>query len=216
MITSLFSDAGRDWRTAARHNSKGRLIYDLLIKDLSGRRGVVMDEMIHANAAYIKTLPLYIAERVVQYVAKETLKGRRHEEIRDEIKRSFPYNSKASAKLIARTEVAKTQTAIIRSDCDIVGVDWYIWRSTKDQRTRDSHLKMNGVICSWNDPPNPEALFPVRGVKPYGSYPPGGTFNCRCYPEPIVIPMQLTTNSYKVHRNGRLVIMKKSEVLKLI
>ena len=216
MIISLFDDVGRTWRQAARGNSQGRLIYDLLVKDLSGHRKKELDYLIHSNAELIRTLPSSVADTVVDYISREVQKGRRHEDIAREIKNLFPRRTHARAKLIERTECAKTHTALLQSDCDVIGVDWYFWHSTHDQRTRDAHSKMNGILCNWHDLPNPEALFPVRGIKPYGNYPPGGTFNCRCYAEPLVSGGQLTKNSYKVHVNGKIIRMNKVQLMKLI
>lgn len=215
MITSLFDDVGKDWRSAARYNSQGRRIYELLMKDLSGERGRRVDDLVHQNAELIKSLPMDIADDVAQYIFRETIKGRRPENIERDIIKMFPDRAKARAKLIARTECAKTQTALVQGDSEEIGANWYIWRSTKDQRVRVSHHKMDGILCSWRDPPDPEALFPSE-QKPYGSYYPGCTFNCRCYPEPIVTKYQLTKNTYKVYQYGQLQTLNKSAVLKLI
>jgi len=215
MITSLFDDVGKDWRSAARYNSQGRRIYELLMKDLSGERGRRVDNLVHQNAELIKSLPVDIADDVAQYIFREMIKGRRPENIERDIIKMFPDRAKARAKLIARTECAKTQTALVQGDAEEIGANWYIWRSTKDQRVRVSHHKMDGILCSWRDPPNPEALFPSE-QKPYGSYHPGCTFNCRCYPDPIVTKYQLTKNTYKVYQYGQLQTLNKSAVLKLI
>lgn len=216
MITGLFDDLGRSWREAARNNMQGREVYDLLINDLAGARGEAMHRMIYENASLIRTLPTSVAKQVSEYTMREALKGRRPEDIEGEITKLFPRRSKARAKLIARTEVSKAQSALIQSDCDLIGVDWYIWHSTHDQRARYSHQKMDGIICSWRDPPNPEKLFPEPRSKPYGEYHPGDTFNCRCYPEPLVTKSQIIQNTYRVCINGRLIIMKRSDVIRLI
>ena len=73
---------------------------------------------------------------------------------------------------------------------------------------------MDGVLCSWDDPPNPEALFPGY-QKPYGRYPPGGTFNCRCTPEPVIVPEQIP-DTVPVHKNGKITRMNKSAVIKMV
>lgn len=215
MITSLFDDVGKDWRSASRHNSKGRKIFELLTNEIARVRGERVEQLVDQNAELIKTLPMDVANDVVRYIERETTKGRRPEDIERDIVKLFPNKTKARAKLIARTECAKTQTALIQSDCEEVGAEWYIWHSTKDQRTRGSHARMNGVLCSWRDPPNPELLYPDKN-KAYGNYHPGCTFNCRCYPEPIVTIAQLTESTYRVHQNGTIKTMKLSDVRKLI
>lgn len=216
MITSLFDDVGNSWRSAAKENSQGKRIYNALYEDVYGERAETLAEQIRLNAMMIRTLPEDTANRVTEYILRETVKGRRPDAIEEEIKQMFPRRTKARAKLIARTEVAKIQTALVQTDCERVGVQYYIWRSAKDARTRGSHLKMNGVICSWNDPPDPEALFPERNHKPYGHYPPGGTFNCRCYAVPLINKYQLKEDSYKVHQSGQIVRMSRSKLITLL
>lgn len=216
MITSLFDDVGSSWRSAAKENSHGRKIYNALYEDVYGERAEVLAEQIRLNAMMIRSLPENTANRVTEYILRETVKGRRPEAIEEEIKQMFPQQSKARAKLIARTEVAKIHTALVQTDCERVGVQYYIWRSSKDARTRESHLKMNGVICSWNDPPDPESIFPERNHKPYGHYPPGGTFNCRCYAVPLINKYQLKEDSYKVHSNGQINRMSRAQIITML
>ncbi len=43
---------------------------------------------------------------------------------------------------------------------------------------------MNGVLCRWSDPPNPEGMF--GGHDSGGFYHPGGIYNCRCIALPVI------------------------------
>lgn len=216
MVSNLFGDIGKSWREAARLDSNGRLIYDLLMDDLSGQRGDRIRQIVADNAKLIRSLPQSVADDVTAYVMRETLKGRRSEDIEKDLYKLFPRRSKARAKLIARTETAKAQSALLRSDCELVGAEYYIWRSTHDVRTRTAHSHMDGIICNWNDPPNPERLFRENKVKPYGEYHPGETFNCRCYAVPLVSQYQLIENTYRMHQHGRIIRVTKAELLNLI
>ena len=96
---------------------------------------------------------------------------------------------------------------------DTLGVSAYIWHSAMDERTRHSHAGMNGVLCFYSDPPNPEALFPGPGQKAYGAYHAGNTFNCRCWQEPVV-EWSFLPDSIKVHDHGRLVTMTREAIIK--
>ena len=71
---------------------------------------------------------------------------------------------------------------------------------------------MDGVVVSWNDPPSPEKLV---GEKAYGEYHAGETFNCRCYPEPI-LDVDDVNFPAKVYRRGRIQTMKKDEFTRLV
>lgn len=214
MITGLFADVGRNWREAARYNSKTREMYMRLMKSMAGERGRRVQDMVRENAALIQTLPLSTAEQVSDYAAEQAAKGRRPEDIEAEILKLFPNRTRARSKLIARTEMAKYHTAMIQADCQDLGHNWYFWRCVRDERSRSAHKRMNGILCCWDDPPNPEALFPGY-QKPYGRYPPGGTFNCRCTPEPLIVPEQIPA-TVKVHRGGQITRMNKSAIIEMV
>ena len=64
--------------------------------------------------------------------------------LKNEILKYFPETTAKRAKLVARTEAAKTHTALIRSRAESLGITWYIWHSTNDVRTRRTHRLMNG------------------------------------------------------------------------
>lgn len=203
MVTHLFSDGQKSWREAARVNSRGREIYQALQEELTGQTGVVYYELVGQNARLIGTLPETIAEQVTRYVAKEQQKGRRAEEIAADIANIFPEKTKARAELIARTEVSKASTALTRARCEQVNIHWYVWRTSEDQRVRGSHALMEDVLVCWNAPPSPEAL---NHEESYGRYHAGNTFNCRCYPEPVV-KLEALHWPHKVYYQDRIQMM---------
>ena len=218
MITGLFQDQGHTWREAARLNGKGRELYEALRKELKGAKGQYLRDLIDNTSYRIVTLPTDIGHEVADYVARETLKGRRATSLEEEISAMFPARTLAKAKLIARTQVSMTQTDLTRVRAEELGINWYIWRAVGgyggDGRTRSSHRKMDGVLVNWNDPPNPELMFPITGKngKPYKApaqpYHAGQIYNCRCYPEPVV-DLDLVNWPARVFTGGRIVRMKR-------
>lgn len=126
----------------------------------------------------IKTLPLdaaKVAQDMSRRVAMET--GERAETLIAKLqgfKKGYP---EYAARRLARTEVAKAQAALVKSQSEDLGIKQYVWRTVKDEAVRDSHARMNGKICSWDSPPE---------VEPGQFYHPGGIYNCRCYAEPIL------------------------------
>jgi SPP1 gp7 family putative phage head morphogenesis protein len=184
MVTHLFSDAGRTWRQAARKNSRGRQLYELLQRELAGPMGVAVRAQVRSNAEIIGTLPLSIAEQVNVHVMRGTMAGLRSSVIAEQIKALFPDATKAKAGLIARTETSKTQTALTQARSEALGLDWYVWRTSEDSRVRDSHRIMEGVLIKWTLPPSPEKLDGAK--RGFGHYHAGCIFNCRCYPEPVI------------------------------
>lgn len=208
MVTHLFSDSGRTWRQAARANSRGRLIYRALQRELQGPIGADLRFQAERNAALIKSLPLDIAKKVNEQVLHEAMKGTRSSEIAKLIKESFPEESQARANLIARTEVSKTSTALTRARCHYVGADWYVWRTSEDSRVRSSHAIMDGVIVKWSSPPSPESLDGES--RTYGNYHAGEVFNCRCFAEPV-IDLDLISWPAKVYYGGRIQRMTRKQ-----
>jgi SPP1 gp7 family putative phage head morphogenesis protein len=200
MVTSLFTDAGKTWREAARVNARGREIYEALQVEMYGSVGARVRELTMQNAELIKTLPLSVARDVTRHIEFETEAGRRASDMVQELKGMALKSARAKANLIARTEVSKTNTALTQARCENLGVRWYIWRTEKDARVRESHRIMDGVIINWGDPPSPEEL---DGEKSLGKYHAGNIFNCRCYPEPLT-RMDLVKWPHKVYYRGKI------------
>lgn len=211
MVTQLFADGGQTWRDAARRNSRGRTIYEALLFEMEKPTGLAVIEQIRRNAEIIKTLPISISRQITEHVKNETLKGRRASEIAFDIQEMFPSSTKAKARLIARTEVSKTQTALTQARAEEIGLEWYVWRTSEDARVRSSHEHMEGVLIKWNNPPSPEKLIGERSV---GNYQAGCIFNCRCYPQPL-ISLEDVTWPHKVYYAGSIKSMTRSQFAQL-
>jgi SPP1 gp7 family putative phage head morphogenesis protein len=207
MVTSLFSDSGKTWREAARANSKGKVIYEALRKEMNTPIGLSVREQIERNAKLIKSMPNSIRADITSHIAEEGSKGRRSEYIAEDLQKKYPYMFEEKAKLIARTEVSKTSTALTKARCENLGINWYIWRTSEDRRVRKSHDHMDDVLICWNNPPSPEALINKKNV---GYYHAGNIYNCRCYPEPVV-SLDFISWPHKVYYNGTIQTMTRKQ-----
>lgn len=209
MVTGLFTDQGHTWRQAAAASMKNRKMYEALMKDLRGDERRRLKTLIDEVTYRIRSLPITVGHEVADYIERESLKGRRHEDIAQEILKMFPKKTNAKAELIARTQISITSTNMTRQRAESLGWNFYIWHATGDVRTRDSHNAMNGVIVGWDDPPAPEDLHPTIGAKgkPYkntlGHYHAGCCPNCRCYPEPI-LSLDDVTFPAKLYGKGKI------------
>ena len=129
------------------------------------------------------------------------------------IKEKTDKHAKASERLIARTEVSKTTTALTKARSENLGINWYVWRTVLDGlRVRKSHRIMEGVLVNWNMPPSPEKL---AGEKDVGNYHAGNIWNCRCYPEPLISVDDIRW-PHKIYINGRIEIISKKEFEKIL
>lgn len=213
MVTSLFSDAGKTWRQAARANSKGKGIYEALKNELNGPIGKSINEQIKRNAKLIKSMPTSIRPQITNFVAEEASKGRRSENIAEDLLNKFHQMYESKAKVIARTECSKTSTALTKARCDITGINWYEWNTSEDGRVRSSHKHMDTVLINWDNPPSPEKLEGIKSK--LGKYHAGCCPNCRCYCAPIV-RLDFIKFPHKVYHKGKIVVMTKKEFLEIM
>ena len=205
MATHVFSDGHRTWREAARSGAKGRMVWRALQTELSQTTiGDVVTDIVTRNAELIVTMPQHIAVQVTNMVAKEAMDGLRPEAILEDVWAKAPHLTRAHAMLIARTESSKASTALTQARSEAAGIGWYVWRTEEDRRVRDSHRIMDGVLINWNDPPSPEML--AREKYTYGNYHAGNIFNCRCYPEPLILFTDIKW-PHKVYYEGRIQMM---------
>ena len=126
----------------------------------------------------IKTLPLKageVAQDMSRRIATET--GERAETLISKLQGLQKGYPEYAARRLARTEVAKAQAAIVQIQSAELGIKQYVWRTVRDEAVRDSHAKMEGKICDWDNPPE---------VEPGKRYHPGNFPNCRCYAEPLI------------------------------
>ena len=209
MATQLFSDGNITWREASRRGSRGRMLYNALQKELvNTAMGNTYKRIVEENAEWISTMPDKLAKKVTERAAKQYESGKRPDEIAKDIRRACPEMTKAHAKLIARTETSKASTALTQARCGALNLDWYVWRTSSDERVRDSHSIMDGVLINWNDPPNPEKLNRERHT--YENYHAGNIFNCRCYPQPLIMLSDVKW-PHKVYYGGRIRMMTLAE-----
>lgn len=201
MATVLAVGEKSSWRQAAASSTKGRTIFRALKKEMQADIGERIQDIIARNAWKIKTVSIDLAQELSKMSNEGYQAGKRASEIAKEMRKLVPQYSKNHAQLVARTETAKASTALVEARSERLNLPIYTWRTARDgDRVRASHQVMEGVICKWSDPPDPEAL---AGKKSYGPYHPGCIFNCRCIAIPI-IAIQDVPLPARVYDNGQL------------
>ena len=168
-----------------------------------------MEKVISNNFKLIKSIPqqtLEILERkYTSTLIEEVAKGNKS---RGTFYKELKSHGHKNAKMIARTESAKLQTSLIQNRAEDLGSVCYIWKSSKDKRTRPSHQMMNGVVVFWREGTERPKLDDM-----YGN--PGEFPNCRCSPNPILDEDDLTENSYKLYdyRLHKIVRISKKDLI---
>lgn len=213
MVTSLSKENGKTWRDAAKKNTKGKFLYNLLMREINSGLKTTINDQIIENIGLIRTLPSDVATKTVNDIVEQAQRGRRASSIAKDIKKYTDKHARASARLIARTEVSKTSTALTRARSRDLNINWYVWRTALDgDRVRESHRIMEDVLVNWNVPPSPEILV---GEKSVGRYHAGNIFNCRCYAEPL-LEIDDVAWPHKVYYNERIVMMHKKDFEKML
>lgn len=200
-VSMLAVGMKRSWRAAAGASSQGRLIYKALMQETTNTAiGQTISAIVAENSKLIKTCPHDMALRFSKLARQREFEGVRPDHITREIMQEAKHLREFEARRIARTESAKASTALVQSRAEALHLDFYIWRTAHDSRVRAQHEKMDGVICRWSDPPDPESM---AGERSYGRYHPGGIFNCRCIALPVIALEDIKFPA-KVHVSGHI------------
>ena len=189
MISKINIGNQRTWREAAARSSQSQKLYRLLQAEMAGATGERVRELIAENAKYISSVPIEAAQKLTYEVAKAQQSGARPATIAKMMRKRFPELVRSRVNLISRTETAKASSALTQARCERLNIDWYVWESSKDQRTRQSHKKMHGVVVPWSQAPSPEELI---GEKSQGHYQCGEIYNCRCTPLVVLTLLEST------------------------
>lgn len=211
MVISAATVNARTWRDAAAKWGQGRRLSAALQSELSGHVGYRLRELVRQNADLIKTLPSELAQRATAYTAEMALRGARAGSIEKGLAAQMPSFALSRLKLIARTEVGKTETALTRARAEGMGLNWYHWETSEDQRVRLAHRKMQGVLVNWDDAPAPEILV---GETSAGHYHAGNIWNCRCLALPLVSSKEVSW-PHRVYQSGRIQYMTLAEFQRL-
>lgn len=139
--------------------------------------GQMLQDLMNSQVTLITSLPLEAGERVHTLAMEALVESTRAEEIAKQILATGDVTL-SRARLIARTEVARTSSELTMARAKHVGSEAYIWRTSGDADVRESHRKMNGKIIRFDQPPE---------VEPGEFYHAGCFPNCRCYPEPVIV-----------------------------
>lgn len=199
------------WRKYFDAARRSRII--ALTKTWTQFEADVMTQAIAHNFVMIKSIPQRMKEvlhhKYTSTLIEEVAKGRLP---RGSFTRMLAQHGNKQAKLIARTETAKLQTAILENRATQLGSVVYQWLASNDKRTRKSHREMNGVIVWWKPPNgNKPLLDNMRGNA--GEFP-----NCRCSPEPMLDEDDFTQSWYKVYdyNTDRVIKLSRKDLLEKI
>ncbi len=136
----------------------------------SGQVGAEIEVATRANVALIKSIPQQYFDKIEQSIWTNTGQGMNYKAIAADLRR-IDGVTESRAKFIARDQVGKINGAINQARQESAGINKYTWRTSQDERVRESHAEKEGEVFDWDNPPEDTGH-------------PGEDYQCRCTAEP--------------------------------
>ena len=148
---------------------------------------IVAQSWARENAALITDVTEKTMTEVEGIAQRAVRTGQSPRDIAKDIKERFGI-AENRAKLIARDQVAKLNGQLTQSRNEALGIQFYVWDTSDDERVRESHRALNGKLCRWDD----DTVYSEDGGKTWksraaiGGYigHPGSDYQCRCISSP--------------------------------
>jgi SPP1 gp7 family putative phage head morphogenesis protein len=123
------------------------------------------------NAELVRSIETRYTEAVAEITSEGFKNGTRWEDLVPQLQERASV-SESNAERIARTETARLNGELSRTRFEALGVTQAVWRTSRDERVRDSHAELEGQVYDLAE--GIDGLFPA--TEP----------NCRCWDEPVV------------------------------
>lgn len=171
MLADVARRNAREWKQHSRDMGRA-----LRAEVENAPTGQLLQQLLAENVNLIRSIPEEAAKRVHERTVAALSTGHRAATMEQEILDTGRV-TEARARLIARTEVARTANSLTMARALHVGSDGYIWRTAGDSDVRDSHAEMEGKYIMW-------AVTPKLsdGTVTHA----GMIYNCRCFAEPVL------------------------------
>lgn len=116
-----------------------------------------------------------LIKRIEQTVYENSIAGNSVSTLKAKLKEQFGISDRRAA-LIARDQIGKFTSDLNRIRQTQAGVTEYEWLSSRDERVRERHRRLDGKVYKWG-----EATGAEDGL------PPGQPIRCRCVARGVVV-----------------------------
>ena len=155
----------------------------------------------NTNYRLIKSLSHEYVQKLNTLIITGIQSGWDYDQMVDEIQKLSEKITGYRARLIARDQVGKLNSALAKAQYAYTGLDTYMWNTARDERVRGnpmgrypkaipSHWAIDGMICSWSDSTIYSDDIGRTWKKRTAIMPkvaPGIELLCRCLPSPIFV-----------------------------
>lgn len=174
-LNDIANEIGRQ-----NHRAHGRQFKALLgidpLRGMPERSRLLLEEFAPRNADLITNAMDDVIRRVESQVLDAWKSGLSNSDLAAQLQTQWPELSDARAALISRDQISKLNGELTMVEHLAVGADSYIWRTSEDERVRESHAIKEGTRFFWDNPPIDTGH-------------PGNDFQCRCCAEPYLEPL---------------------------
>ena len=141
-----------------------------------------------------------VDSQINQIISDGYRSGKGINDVANSLTQRFDQLTSWESKRIARTEIHNSHNVAVMDTYQELDVEYTMWIAAEDERTRDSHLEINGEI------------IPIGSEYSNGLKYPGDTdgdieewINCRCSNAPFVIPYGFMAPSFSPFRESDLI-----------
>ena len=141
-----------------------------------------------------------VDSQINQIITDGYRSGKGINDVANSLNQRFDQLTSWESKRIARTEIHNSHNTAVMDTYKELDVEYTMWIAAEDERTRDSHLEINGEI------------IPMGGTYSNGLGFPGDTsgdieewINCRCSNAPFVVPYGYMAPSFSPFREDDLI-----------
>jgi SPP1 gp7 family putative phage head morphogenesis protein len=177
-VTWLLTDLAKQIESNTERGFQAQMATVLGVTAFTVSRSERLRELfIHDNTRLIKSLPSELVDKIEAAVIRATRQGSTVRVLEKELREKLAL-TKQRAQLIARDQVSKYSGELTRHHQAAAGINKYRWETSRDERVRPEHRKLDGQVFSWDKPP--------VSAKNGGRYHPRAGFNCRCDAIPVI------------------------------
>lgn len=173
-IVADYFVTGGDQANKARFYSAMEDAVGVNISSIIQNEGIedILIATVNENVSLIRSLPEEYFKNIESIVYTGTTQGGDAASMIQQIQKQGKTTTNR-AKVIARDQSSKLNSALTQQRAQNLGSEEYVWRTAGDGEVRETHRDNNGKVFKWSDPP-----------KATGN--PGEDIMCRCIAQPVI------------------------------
>lgn len=157
-------------------NQQFSAAFNLVLDDLAVHEKT-LQAFVKRNISLIENLSAEQLDNTRDIILQAGRQGTRNEVVRKQLQERIGV-VRSRADLIARDQIGKLNSQLTQRRHQSLGIDSYTWRTSQDERVRETHAVLEGTVHRYDNPPVTNDAGDANN--------PGEDFNCRCTAEPVL------------------------------